>query len=126
MEASNVTAPDRVFRLDVIYALLKSRDGRLWVGTSRGLCLLVPGPDPKKRVVARLYTTRDGLPSDHVQVLFQASEGRMWVGVGWVPLGAEHISEFIPDGLPNGKSFRSAIRSWMKVRWPMTGRVTCR
>ncbi|MEK6304354.1 MAG: two-component regulator propeller domain-containing protein, partial [Acidobacteriota bacterium] len=71
-------------------ALLEDGNGRIWVGTIRGLCLLAPDPELGRNVVARVYTTKDGLGNDVINALFQFSDGRIWVGT------QAGISEFVP------------------------------
>jgi signal transduction histidine kinase/ligand-binding sensor domain-containing protein len=60
--------------------ILRGRDGVLWLGTWLGLCRMVPDPQPGKRAVERVYSTRDGLPRDVVFSLFQSRDGKIWVG----------------------------------------------
>ena len=70
-----------------ILSLLEDRDGRIWVGTQNGLCRLVPQPDPARPVVARLYTEKDGLPTNWIQKTFQSSDGTLWAaGQGLIRL----------------------------------------
>ena len=63
-----------------VEALLEDRTGRLWAATNTGLAQLVPNPDPKRSVVARVFTGKDGLASSWTQSLFQSSDGKLWVG----------------------------------------------
>src|SRR5262249_21326552 len=49
-------------------------DGSLWVGTDRGLCQL------KDKKVSELFTSRTGLPSDEVQMLFVDADDTLWIG----------------------------------------------
>lgn len=63
-------------------AMLEDRAGRIWVGTGMGLCQLVPQPALNAPAVARVYTTRDGLSGNFITALFQAADGRLWVGAG--------------------------------------------
>lgn len=87
-----------------VHALLEDRDGRLWAGTTHGLCLLnaefrisdfelrngksaIPNA-----VVAHIYTRKDfGLPSEWVLSLFQSSDGHLWIGLN------HGLSKFIPS-----------------------------
>jgi ligand-binding sensor domain-containing protein/two-component sensor histidine kinase len=60
-------------------ALLVDHEGRLWVSTrSAPLCRLVSDPDPTRLVVARVYSTKDGLPPVVIKQIFQASDGSLW------------------------------------------------
>jgi ligand-binding sensor domain-containing protein/signal transduction histidine kinase len=61
-------------------ALLKDRDGRIWVASDLGLFELVPNPKPHMSIVARLYTVKDGLASDRILCLTQAPDGTIWIG----------------------------------------------
>ena len=63
-----------------ITALLEDSTGRLWVGTSIGLCQLISDPNSQRRIVAHLYSAKDGLTDDWVSTLFQSSEGKILVG----------------------------------------------
>jgi ligand-binding sensor domain-containing protein len=54
-------------------AVLEDHEGRIWVASDRGLYALVHGPRPNRSIVARLYTVKDGLPSDNVFCLSQAA-----------------------------------------------------
>lgn len=60
--------------------LIEDRNGRLWVGTNQGLFQLVPKPDPGKSVIARTFTTKQGLPHNWIETLFQSSDGEIWIG----------------------------------------------
>src|SRR5262249_46832274 len=51
-------------------------DGDLWLGTEGGLDRLAGGDSRK---ITR-YTTRDGLPADHVNALLRDRTGALWVG----------------------------------------------
>ena len=84
-----------------VRVLLEDREGRLWVGTAFGLCQLVRDPKPHSSVVARVYTTRDGLPHNIITSLYQSSDGKLWVGTG---LG---LSEFLPAKNKDGGRFHS-------------------
>jgi ligand-binding sensor domain-containing protein len=58
-----------------IKAILQDRAGKLWVGTTRGLAMLVTEPDPPRTIVARSYRVKDGLGADWVTSLFQSGDG---------------------------------------------------
>ncbi|MGQ0634010.1 MAG: sensor histidine kinase [Planctomycetaceae bacterium] len=81
---------------DTILALADAGDGRLWVGTDRGLCILRDGR------VESCYTTEQGLPSNRISALCHDSLGTLWAGTdaGLV----EHRGErFVPlDRMPLG------------------------
>lgn len=65
-----------------VEAILSEASNRLWLGTAQGLWL-TNGPDKK------LYTTADGLPSNHITTLFAARDGSIWAGTD---AGAARIS----------------------------------
>jgi ligand-binding sensor domain-containing protein/signal transduction histidine kinase len=65
---------------NAIKALLEDRDERVWVGTTKGLSLLVAEPDPARSVVDRSYGTGDGLGSVWITSLFQSAGGKIWIG----------------------------------------------
>jgi ligand-binding sensor domain-containing protein len=52
----------------------------MWVGTTGGLCRLVPDPKPERRVVADVFTTKEGLTDNWTNSLVQTSEGELIVG----------------------------------------------
>lgn len=76
---------------DFITALLRDRDGTLWVGTGLGLCRITPEPDRNKISVSRVFTTSDGLPSDLVNTLLETSDGTLWAGT------IEGLAELLPE-----------------------------
>jgi signal transduction histidine kinase/ligand-binding sensor domain-containing protein/CheY-like chemotaxis protein len=53
--------------------MLRDRQGRLWLGTVDGLELVQNGH-------VTTYTTKDGLSSDHINVLFEDKQGVLWIG----------------------------------------------
>ncbi|HVF91069.1 MAG TPA: two-component regulator propeller domain-containing protein [Blastocatellia bacterium] len=61
-------------------ALLEDRDGRMWVGTTEGVYQLSPDARPGRAAVARVYAMKDGLTSNRITSVFQASQGDVWVG----------------------------------------------
>ena len=61
-------------------AIVEGRDGRMWIGTSHGLYRLISEPAPRHPIVSRIYTTKDGLVPGEITALFQASNGKLWVG----------------------------------------------
>jgi len=63
-----------------IETLLEDSKGRIWAGTPDGLGLLVASPDPGRPILARLYTTKDGLVTSWIESLFQSADGRLWAG----------------------------------------------
>jgi ligand-binding sensor domain-containing protein/two-component sensor histidine kinase len=64
-----------------IKTLFETKEGEIWVGTSDGgLCSLVSEPDPRRPILSRCYTRRDGLPIHWVQTLYQTADGTLWIG----------------------------------------------
>jgi ligand-binding sensor domain-containing protein/two-component sensor histidine kinase len=82
-----------------IWTLLEDHAGRLWAGAVQGLYLIVPEPDPTRAVVARRYTTVDGLPHNTVLALCETADGRFWIGT------ADGLAEF------DGASLRSYTKA---------------
>jgi ligand-binding sensor domain-containing protein/two-component sensor histidine kinase len=60
----------------VVSALLKDRQGAVWVGfVGSGLIRLVEGRAPER------YGERHGLPASEIESLFEDRDGRLWVGM---------------------------------------------
>jgi len=69
------------FSSERLLGLIEDQKGRLWVGDRfGGLCLLVSNPIANKPVVARKYATKDGLGCVRVVALYEAIDGRFWIG----------------------------------------------
>src|SRR5262249_16781193 len=62
---------------------------------------LVSDPQPGRTVTARVWTTKDGLASNAIISLFQASDGRLWIGTNG------GLSELLPEADREGRRFRS-------------------
>jgi ligand-binding sensor domain-containing protein len=77
-----------------VLSLLEDSQGRLWVGTGQGLCLIEAHAETEKLSV-RLYTKKDGLPNNGVSSLLQTRDGRLWIGTD------DSLTEY------DGVSFRS-------------------
>src|SRR5262245_62120721 len=68
------------FPVDRITALAEDRTGRVWVGTSSGLCRLVSDPKPQRTVVTDIFTVKEGLTDNWISTLFASREGELLVG----------------------------------------------
>ena len=79
-------------------AFVEDRYGGMWVGALHGLYQLVSEPAPGRPIVSRIYTTKDGLAPGEVHALFQASNGKLWVGT------EQGVSELLGD---DGSRFQS-------------------
>jgi signal transduction histidine kinase/ligand-binding sensor domain-containing protein len=75
--------------------LLRTRDGRLWVATWKGLYRMVERPIAGKPSVDAFYDERSGLPNHDIFSLFQSSTGRLLVG-----LQRAGVYEFVPGPVP--------------------------
>jgi signal transduction histidine kinase len=60
---------------DSAYSFVELRDGRMAIGSQRGLSIL----DEQRRTVTHV-TTRDGLPSDEISVVALDHAGSLWLG----------------------------------------------
>ncbi|MCS3799421.1 two-component regulator propeller domain-containing protein [Niastella sp. OAS944] len=64
---------------DYVFALLRDRRNRLWVGTQRGLNLYLPQKDAFERMLAD--STRPGSISQiYINCIYEDRSGRIWVG----------------------------------------------
>lgn len=64
-----------------IHCLLEDRRGNLWVGTAHGgLFRLETSPDQRAPVITRAVTDRNGLTTNWVYVLYESTDGKLWVG----------------------------------------------
>ena len=80
-----------------VTALLRARNGILWVGSPEGLYRLTP--DGRNR----LFTMECGLPNDFIMALLEDSGGRIWVGTrhGLARIDGEKFRVYgMHDGLP--------------------------
>ncbi len=58
---------------ELISSLLQDRQGQIWIGCHTGLCRTVPNPRPGGRLVARVYTTKDGLAGGFIRAILETS-----------------------------------------------------
>ena len=61
-------------RRDTVLALMKSRDGTLWMGSNGG------GAGSLRDGKVRVLSMEQGLPSDIVAALAEAADGTVWIG----------------------------------------------
>ena len=72
--------------------LLQDRQGRIWVATSLGLCLLAQNQGDATRVAIHVYQKgRGGFQYNWVQALFESSDGRLWAAL------AGGLTEILPS-----------------------------
>jgi ligand-binding sensor domain-containing protein/signal transduction histidine kinase len=71
----------------VCTSIMEDSRRRLWVGTWKGLYLLVKGK------VKRKYTTRDGLQNNMIQSILEDNSGRLWLST------TAGLSRFTPDNI---------------------------
>jgi signal transduction histidine kinase len=89
-----------------VNAILADRQGRIWAGTrSSGLAVLTAGRTPQRASVAGTYTTRNGLPANWINHLFEAGDGTLWTATA---LG---LAEIVTAAEPHGYRFRSFGRA---------------
>jgi signal transduction histidine kinase/ligand-binding sensor domain-containing protein len=115
-------------------AVVEDTAGTLWVGTSGGgLNALRPSPAPP-----RIFTVRQGMPSDVILSLAAAPNGDLWVGTpdGLSRIHGDAVTSFTSaDGLPDD-FIRSLLADadgslWIGTRrglthWILTGGATPR
>ena len=80
-EVEQFTQADGLPDID-ISILLEDKNGRIWVGLrprhSSGLCLLVAEPKKNQKIVERVFTSINGLPSDWITDLYEDGD-KFWV-----------------------------------------------
>jgi ligand-binding sensor domain-containing protein len=84
-----------------VSTMLEDHEGRLWLGTNRGLALLVRRPASDRLQVVRVYTAKDGLRDDNVTALLESAEGKLWAGT------STGLSELCPASKCGRERFRS-------------------
>lgn len=85
--------------------MLEDQTGRVWIGAGHGLYQLVSEPRVNAPAVARVYTTQDGLEGNFIRSLFQAADGKLWVGTG------SGLSVSLTDAGQGGLRFRSYTKA---------------
>jgi len=80
------------FSSEKLIGLIEDRQGNLWVGDRYGgLYMLVATPSVSRPIVAHQYTTKDGLGCVRIVSVFEATDGRIWVGADC------GLAELLPD-----------------------------
>jgi ligand-binding sensor domain-containing protein/signal transduction histidine kinase len=69
-----------------IFSITEDRFGRIYLGTSRGICRLEPESGRVKR-----FTTADGLPNNSINVAFADRSGTLWFGT------LQGIAQLVPQ-----------------------------
>ncbi len=69
-----------------IAMLYQDREGRIWASDYEALYRLNPNAGVRDPIVARTYTSKDGLPGDRIEALLQSSDGRLWAAGGGLGL----------------------------------------
>ena len=92
--------PGRALSNDDVRAVFIDHAGLIWAGTEDGLSVL----DPKTGHI-RIFTEKDGLPSNAVACILEDSGHRLWMGTTngvsrFDPRTREFRNFSIPDGLP--------------------------
>jgi diguanylate cyclase (GGDEF)-like protein len=89
-----------------ISSIHEGQDGRIWVGSLNGLYCLTGEH-------YRLYTKRDGLPSQNIGSIVEGKDGTLWIatGAGLASLKDGHVSTYsTQDGLDDSIYSMTASR----------------
>src|SRR5215510_4707194 len=94
------------FSSEKLIGLNEDRQGNLWVGDRYGgLYLLVANPSVSRPIVARQYATKDGLGCVRIVSLYEATDGRIWIGADC------GLAELLPDTGGSGRRVSMALGS---------------
>ena len=94
------------FSSEKLIGLIEDRQGNLWVGDRYGgLYLLVADPSVSRPIVARQYATKDGLGCVRIVSLYEATDGRIWIGADC------GLAELLPDTGGGGRRVSMALGS---------------
>lgn len=91
-----------------ICRIFQDHQGRLWIGTERGLLLLTRQPSSSAFELDRTYTSQDGLLDDYIGGLLESSDGNVWVGT------STGLSQFCAGPGCGKKTFRSYAAASLK------------
>jgi len=119
---------------NIIRSILKDKKGNLWIGTDKGLNKLTPKELAKNQPKFTIYTkgeTPGQLKHDYILQVFEASDGKIWIGTMGGGLfnydenssGNEVLFHQISlkDGLPNN-SIKSIVEDERNNLWIATNR----
>lgn len=93
----------------VVFSLLESQAGKIWIGTSSGLYRF-----DKQAQQMQSYTTKDGLPSDVVCGIVEDDQNNIWISTynGISKFSSEDnrfINYYASDGLQGNEFTRGAV-----------------
>src|SRR5215471_9456551 len=87
----------------IVTTMLEDRERRVWIGSDRGLSLLLRRSGTTQLDWVGTYTSKDGLPHDHVSGLLEAADGNLWIGT------SAGLSQYCASSSCGKKSFRSYV-----------------
>lgn len=64
----------------IVNAMLETKNGEIFVGLNRGLCLLAEDVHENSEPFSHCYSQKDGLPNLWVTTLHQTSDDTIWIG----------------------------------------------
>src|SRR5215510_1619083 len=92
------------FSSERLLGMIEDRRGNLWVGDRYGgLFLMVANPGLSRPVVARQYAIKDGLGCVRMGALYEATDGRIWIGADC------GLAELLPDGAGSDRRVSMAL-----------------
>jgi len=102
----------KALKRDTVLAFIKSGDETLWIGTNGG------GVGWLRNGVARVLTTKEGLPSDIVAALAEGSDGTIWIGTsaGLCAWRAGHLERTVVDTSILSLAVQSDGSLWLGTR----------
>ena len=66
------------WRRGPVMALYQDREGRIWASDNVALYRINPDAASEDSIVSRVYTVKDGLPSNRIAALLESSDGQLW------------------------------------------------
>ena len=76
-----------------VFELLVDRDGNIWIGSDKGLQLLIDEP------IVTVYSRKNGLPAENVYAMVQNRAGAIWFGDWTAHLVRYAEGKFTPEPL---------------------------